>query len=400
MITALKRPLRVAYDIARLFAGGANGGIKVHHYEFLRNFVERFSDELQLHVFCQEEIVPELSFLSSHGLHQIHILGPRSAFEPRSSDGSLPVLHYWPEPPEDLLALLEIDVLYAGFGFSRLFAASVPQVSLIVDALHRSFPDTLPPAEVSFRDDWYAREIERSTSIQTNSQFCKDQLVEGFGADPDKVFTLSLPLHVRFNRIQMGALPAKIAHLPHRYFLYPANYWLHKNHRNLVEAFALYRKKEGDQALHLVLTGQEDERSYELRKQIEALGLADTVHLLGHLDLPSYKAVWELAHSLVFPSRYEGFGLPLIEALYFQKPVACSNEAFANEFLAPAALKVDTRQPTELAEALSRLQANPSDYLDDAATLQRFDSLDEVQTLFDYWKAAASRNRKAETTDA
>ncbi len=394
------RPLHVAYDIARLSAGGANGGIKVHHYEFLRRFVEKHSHEIRLYVFCQEELIPELSFLSQEGLHQIHVLGPRANYEPRNSDGSLPLLRYWPQPPNNLLSLLEIEVLYAGFGFSELYTPDVPQVSLIVDALHKSYPESLPAAEVEFRDRWYAEAIERSALVQTNSDYCKRQLVNEFGADPEKTFTISLPLHARFNRVKMGTLPAQIASLSHKYFLYPANFWPHKNHERLVEAYARYREKAGANALHLVLTGQLDENAKRVCQQISDLGQEDFIHPIGHVELADYKAIWELSHSLLFPSLYEGFGLPLIEAHYFQKPVLRSSGAYDSHLLAPQAIAVDTTDADQIADAMSKLQTNPHHYLDDGSTLERLDKSDEFYRLYGYLETAANRRRTTDATDA
>ncbi|MDQ8184705.1 glycosyltransferase [Pelagicoccus sp. SDUM812002] len=399
MTLTSQRLLTVAYDIARLSAGGTNGGIKVHHYEFLRRFVEKHSQEIRLFVFCREEIVPELCFLGLDGLHQIHVLGPRRAYEPRSSNGTLPSLRYWPDLPENLLALLRVDALYAGFGFSELYTPEVPQVSLIVDVLHRGYPETLPPAEVQFRDRWYAEAVERSVLIQTNSEYCKDELVKEFGTNPETVFSIGLPLHGRFNRVEMGNLPSQIAHLPHRYFLYPANYWSHKNHERLIEAYSIYKAKAGDQALHLVLTGQIDERGIRIARIISEIGLEDYIHPIGHTTLTDYKAVWELAHSLVFPSLYEGFGLPLLEAHFFQKPVLRSN-GYDSHLLAPQALAVDATNVPEIADGLAKLQANPHHYRDDGATLSSFDNSDESSILLGYLGKAANRRRKADATNA
>ncbi|EDY82121.1 glycosyl transferase, group 1 family protein [Verrucomicrobiia bacterium DG1235] len=388
------RPLKVAYDIYRLTAGGANGGIKVHHYEFLRCFVEQHSHELQLHVFCQEEILPELDFLGCNGNHQIHVIGSRGSYEPRDSDGSLPPLHYWPQLPDNLLKLLEIDVLYAGFGFSRLYTPDVPQVSLIVDVLHRAYPESLPPEEVVFRDEWYTREIARSTLIQTNSQFCKQQLVDEFGADPDKIFTISLPLHGRFNRVEMGQLPEQLRGLEHKYFLYPANYWPHKNHKRLIEAYALYEKATGENALHLVLTGHPNKGGKKMSALISELGLKNRVHQIGHLDLANYKTVWELSHSLIFPSKYEGFGIPLIEALYFQKPIACSESSYAEEFVSPEATTFKTMRTKDISDALTALQTNPGTFVDQNSTLEKFENENIAATLLAQCLNAANLNGK------
>ncbi|MDQ8199945.1 glycosyltransferase family 1 protein [Pelagicoccus enzymogenes] len=359
-MTASSRPLQVAYDIARLSAGGANGGIKVHHYEFLRRFVEKHSHEIRLFVFCREEIVPELGFLAAAGHHQVHVLGPREGYDPRRSEGSLPLLRYWPEVPEDLLSLLGIDVLYAGFGFSQLYTPNVPQVSLIVDVLHRSYPKSLPPAEVDFRDRWYAEAIEKSALVQTNSAFCKEQLVDEFGADPQKTFVISLPLHGRFDTVKTGSLPAEIATLSHPYFLYPANYWPHKNHEILLVAFAHFIAKNRGQPWQLVLTGTRNERTPELEALARTLGIDQLTSFLDHLELGDFKLLWEKAHALVFPSLYEGFGLPVLEAMHFNKPIACGDYCSFKTVDSPFLLRFDARIPTEVSRAMEQLVHLPS----------------------------------------
>lgn len=380
----MSKPLRIAYDISRLSAGGANGGIKVHHYEFLRCFTENFSQHLQLHIFCQEEIAPELSFLADAGNHQIHILGPRSDFEPRDSDPTLPPLHYWSERPENLLVLLEIDVLYAGFGFSQLYTPEVPQVSLIVDVLHRAYPESLPPAEVEFRDYWYAEELEKAVLVQTNSEYCKRQLVSEFGTDPNKIFVISVPVHERFDAIPTGPLPPKIADLAQNYFLYPANYWPHKNHEALIEAYRIYAEQHGDDAHKLVLTGQIEERGAAIRALIEEMGLADRIHQIGHLAPPSFKAVWENAIAILFPSKYEGFGIPLLEAAYFRKPIICSDIPCYSSTLRGQARTVAPDAIFAWAEAMRSIDAHPQ-ALDPAFDLQT-----ETNNLFRAWENAAS----------
>lgn len=400
MIDSKKRPLHVAYDIARLSAGGVNGGIKVHHYEFLRHFVANHSDKLRLHVFCREGIVAELSFLVNKGHHQIHIIGERGSFEPRDSSPTLPLLRYWNTLPENLLNQLEIDVLYAGFGFSQLYTPEVPQVSLIVDVLHRSFPESLPSTEVKFRDQWYTEAIERSTLIQTNSEFCKQQLIDEFDASPSQVFTISLPLHKRFEHIETGRLPEQLVGLENQYFLYPANYWLHKNHACLLEGYARYKEKAGANGYHLVLTGQIEENGRKVAQRISQLGLSNSIHQIGHLDLPSFKAVWEQAHSLIFPSKYEGFGLPLLEALYFKKPVACSDSPYATKQLARFALKVSADSSSAWANAISELQHNPSKHRPAANNSENIDLFHEAQKLLESWQFVVSQSHKTDAKDA
>jgi len=339
-------------------SGGANGGIKVHHYEFLRCFVEHFSHDLQLYVFCQEETLPELEFLSRAGNHQIHVVGPRGAHDPRDGSGSLPVLRYWPEIPEGLLSLLKVDLLYAGFGSSQLYWPQVPQVSLIVDVLHRTHAKALPAHEVAFRDSWYAEELQKAALVQTNSAYCKSQLVEEFKADPEKIFTIAVAVHGRFNRVEMGKVPSQLSGLDHKYLLYPANYWPHKNHELL---FIAFRKLliETDDELYLVLTGNPGQREDDLKALAKSLEIGDKVIFLGKLELPSYKAVWELAKAAVIPSLYEGFGIPILEAAHFQTPLHASRLEVFEEILGSEAHYFDPLQPLDIHRSLSESLKKP-----------------------------------------
>ena len=91
------------------------------------------------------------------------------------------------------------------------------------------------------------------------------------------------------------------------YFLYPARAWPHKNHENLLYAHKIYRKRLGERAWKLVLTAGHDRRSERL-KSVEEREL---------------NRIFQSASALIFPSRYEGFGIPLIEAMYFGLPIIC-----------------------------------------------------------------------------
>lgn len=386
MTTSKSPRLQVAYDIARLSAGGVNGGIKVHHYEFLRQFVEAHSHELTLHVFCQEEILPELTFLAG-GKHQIHILGTREKLETKGTDLPLAGLRYWPEPLENLLERLKIDVLYAGFGFSHLYTPSIPQISLIVDVLHRSYPETLPLAEVKFRDHWYQEAIERSTLVQTNSQFCKQQLINEFEAEPQKVFTIGLPLHKRFDRVRTGTLPAELSLLSVPYFLYPANYWHHKNHEGLLVAFACFLKSASSPNWALVLTGTTSERTRDLRKITQALGLTQHVHFIEHQEISGFKRIWEEAYALVFASLYEGFGLPILEAMHFQKRIACGRYGSSSELGSKQIVRFDPKKPKEIAQALQSL-AGMIAAPDWTPELAQYNLNDECQALLNMLREA------------
>ncbi|MDQ8204255.1 glycosyltransferase family 1 protein [Pelagicoccus sp. SDUM812003] len=375
------RPVRLAYDILKLSAGGLNGGIKPHHFAFLRHFSEHHQRDLELHVFCQSELVPELSFLSANPCNQIHVLGSRHDFDFRKSDGSLPPLHFWPHLDGGFLEKWGIDALYGGFGDSRLASPTTPQISLLVDVLHRDRPDDLPPHVAKQRDIDYRNAIAQSDLIQTNSQFCIDSLHRHFEIPKERLFSIYLPLNHRFDNVEIGSLPSSLSNLPHRFFLYPANYWPHKNHLRLLEAYAAYRKACPETPHALALTGNPGETESQIRVLAQKLGIESHVHFLGHSDLPAFIALYELSAAVIFPSLYEGFGIPILEACHFQKPLACSAIASLPEIAPPQALLFDPQNTQEIAQALLALHQDPDQYRPTPDHLKTFHFPTEAEKL-------------------
>ena len=113
----------------------------------------------------------------------------------------------------------------------------------------------------------------------------------------------------------------------------------------------------------LVCTGSPRGAEGELRAKIRAAGLEARVRFLGYCPTSDMPALYESAAALVFPSLFEGFGIPLLEAMWCDCPIVCSNTTSLPEIAGDAALLVDPRSPEDLAHAMSRV-------LTDTATRQ------------------------------
>lgn len=347
----IRQPLRVAFDIHRLSPGGFNGGIKIHLYEFMRQ-LSRYPDDISLLILTPPEIVEELDFVAVNRENELHILNSYIPEKRRDHIPLHPHCRYWPAPPQDLLEHIAADLLYCGFVHSPFYHPDVPQISLIVDLLHKDLPHCLPEGEIADREQKVLEALERSTLIQTNSRFCVQQFEKHYQTPKEKLFPIYLPVHGRFNEVSLGKLPNRLQ--PQNYFLYPANHWPHKNHETLFEAYHLYTQKV-DTPLQLALTGHPNERQSELEAKVSSLGLTDEIIFAEHLSDPDFKALWENAHSLVFPSLYEGFGLPILEGMHFQKPIAASRAASIPEIGQDLIDYFDPNDLTDLANALLRL---------------------------------------------
>jgi len=206
----------------------------------------------------------------------------------------------------------------------------------------------LPPAEVAYRERWCRDAVDTADAIQCLSEFVRGQVLRHFGADPERAF-------VTYCALAAPAMPgAKIAAAQRPYFLYPANDWPHKNHEGLLRAYALYRRDAGPAAWDLLLTGHHG-RPEALAARIRELGLEGCCRLAGHVPAAEYDALLRGAGALFFPSLYEGFGIPVLEAMAAGVPVACSRAASLPEVAGKAALPFDPADPEAIARALATL---------------------------------------------
>ncbi len=360
------RPIRIGIDLLRLAPGGANGGIKPFLYSFLAEIGRQRGAAFNFAVFAEPALRVELTPLLRPGDHLLELAGEHlDVFRRLPWERGRPARTSAIWQPAGRFALADdlprrarLDVLYAPFGVTQFMRPGVPLVSLIVDTLHRDVPAALPIEEVNYRDQWFARVVREATFIQGISRHVVQKLGQHFDVPPARCFHTYIPAQNR--------LPAPVEAPPtpgapaSPFFLYPANFWPHKNHETLLVAYRLYAQAAGTRAWPLVLTGAPDARQKLLEEIRDALGLRERVSFLGHLDDAAFAALWSRAGALVFPSLSEGFGIPLLEAMRFGVPIVAANAGSLPEVAADAALLVDPADPRALAEALRRLAIRES----------------------------------------
>lgn len=258
----------------------------------------------------------------------------------------------------------------------------VPTVTTLLDLQHHDLPDSFPRAERVFRRWAYDDAARRADLVITISNHAREQIaaMDGIGGDRAE----SVPLGVdtgKFNPNPTDADRVLAARLPPRFVVYPANLWRHKNHARLVEALA----KVPDRELQLVLTGQTYGRLEGLLDQARRAGVADRITHAGYLQPEEIPALLRTAAALVFPSLFEGFGLPPLEAMACGCPVACSSTGSLPEVVGDAGLLFDPRSPEEIAQAIDSVTS------DDALRARLVATGLERANEFT-WAAAAARH--------
>ncbi|MGI8659436.1 MAG: glycosyltransferase family 4 protein [Thermoleophilaceae bacterium] len=228
----------------------------------------------------------------------------------------------------------------------------VPLVTTVHDLQHHELPQLFSRAERLWRRWAYDGAARRAEAVITPSNHSRERLVELLGLDPSRVEVVPWGIdHSRFGSHGGEADERLAPRLPERFVVYPANMWPHKNHSRLVEALA--RVEQDD--LHLVLTGQGYAQESQLLAQAARLGVERRVRHLGYLPSDLLPALYRAAEAVVFPSLYEGFGSPPLEAMACGCPVASSQTGALGETAGPATLGLDPRSPESIAHAIDRV---------------------------------------------
>jgi glycosyltransferase involved in cell wall biosynthesis len=211
-----------------------------------------------------------------------------------------------------------------------------PWATTLHDLQHLELPELFSTATRAFRRLAYDRAARSADAVIVPSAFVRDRAVERLGLDVGRLHVVHHGIdHVRFR-------PGAEEREP--FLLYPAKAWPHKNHERLLQAFRLLRRERPE--LRLVLTGG-------------GVPEEDGVEQRGRVTLDELADLYRRAAGLVFPSLYEGFGQPPLEAMACGCPVACSNAASLPEICGDAARLFDANRPEEIAAAVAEVLDEP-----------------------------------------
>jgi glycosyltransferase involved in cell wall biosynthesis len=221
-------------------------------------------------------------------------------------------------------------------------AAHAPTVVTLQDLQHLDFPEHFSAARRRFRKRAYDSAAQRANAVVVTSAFVRARAIERLGLDEKRVHVIPLGVD--------HALFAPGDDAREAFLLYPARPWPHKNHRRLLEAFGLLRAELPE--LRLVLTGG----------GLDALGpLPEGVQRVGAVPVEELASLYRTAACLVFPSLYEGFGLPPLEAMASGCPVAAASSGAIPEVCGDAAVYFDATDPEAIANGVREALALADD---------------------------------------
>jgi glycosyltransferase involved in cell wall biosynthesis len=253
-----------------------------------------------------------------------------------------------------------IDVMH--FTFQEGFLTSVPSIYQPHDLQHRHLPELFAYRQRITREMQYRTLCQRARVVAVMTRWGKADLIQHYDLPPEKVVVVpwgsALSAYPEPSPDELPALGRKF-NLPAEFVFFPAQTWRHKNHLNLLLALRSLRDQHG-LVVPLVCSGHRNEFYSVIEKAIHRHSLAEQVRFLGFVSPVELRGLYQLSRALIFPSRFEGWGLPITEAFASGTPVACSNVTSLPALAGNAALVFDPERPDEIAAAVRRLWEDES----------------------------------------
>jgi glycosyltransferase involved in cell wall biosynthesis len=331
--------MRIAFDGTTLRPGRTGVGYYTEHL---------------LHHLMQQGPDDELVIISNRPIDTTRPLPPRVGTT--VSAGRLPRMAWMQCQAPRLLKQLDADVVHFTNGMIPL-TSSVPTVVTIHDMSLTMFPKFHPLRRVILNRPLVDLAARRADAIITVSESAKRDIVRLYRIDPQRVHIVHEAAAPSFKPIRDLSELQRVRQrydLPDRFILYVGTIEPRKNLPKLIEGFAR-RRRQGDLCHQLVCAGPYGWLSSDIEKQIERLQIADAVRFTGYLPFEDLPALYNLAEMFVFPSIYEGFGLPVVEAMACGTPVITGNVPALAEVTGGAVERVERLDPETLGAALVSL---------------------------------------------
>lgn len=274
-----------------------------------------------------------------------------------------------------------VDVMH--FTMQNGFLTDVPSIYQPWDLQHLHLPEFFTAEQRAWRERTYRAYSDQAALLVVASGWVKRDVAALYGVALDRIAVVNVPpptaAYSEPTRVETLEIARRL-HLPEKFVYYPAQTWPHKNHVRLLEALGQLRAQ--GIVVPLVCSGSPNESSAQVVATADRLGLADDVHFLGFVEPAAVQVLYRTARGLVFPSLYEGWGLPIVEAFQAGLPVACSNVTSLPELVGDAALVFDPYDPGAMAASIRSV------WTDDALATELARRGREVIRRFDWHMTA------------
>jgi glycosyltransferase involved in cell wall biosynthesis len=361
------RPLRIAVDLTPIRPGGENGGAKVLVLNLLKQFQELPHNYNFILLTSSVNHAELLKYETSNTICRMVLTQGKDkrksslvAFLNKIKNKILSRFNlsiYRANASKNL----EVDLVFSPFSAPTYAQKNIPLVTIVYDLQHIEYPWFFSSQERQHRTAFLNDLVRKSQKIVCISDFTRQSFIQELNVQSDKIVVIPICIHERLPNLTHQTKDRHLIRLgiaERKYLFYPANYWQHKNHRFLLVAYGIYKSQFPNNYLDLVFTGALEDEECQLKAAATLMGLSENVHFLGFLNDEELAAVWQGSSCLIFPSLYEGFGIPMLEAMNFGKPILCSNAGSLPEVGFDAALYFNPRKLDEIVDCLAKVTNN------------------------------------------
>jgi glycosyltransferase involved in cell wall biosynthesis len=241
------------------------------------------------------------------------------------------------------------------FTTQRAFATPLPSIYQPWDLQYLHFPEFFTRRQRLVRRTWDREFCSRAATVIVASHFVYQELVNRLGVNQQKIAVVPVgpgaAAYSEPSTADIDRTRRKLG-LPSAFALYPAQTWPHKNHLQLLGAIALLRDR--GVSIPLVCSGHKNAFYGRIERHVERLRLTDLVSFVGFVNPTELRSLYALARTVVYPTLFEGGGMPTLEAFNAGVPLACSNVTCLPEQVGDAALTFDPRDVEAIALALNQ----------------------------------------------
>lgn len=363
-----QRGPKILYDLRWLKPGKA-GGVEQMTYELLDE-LSSFDRTFEYRFYGPRDACAHLKFdrAFKHKIHQsdgrlARALGWRdAAAQELAADLSLPSLMTPELNALEWYTRLDFTVVHGLPCHVHQDLRRFPSVVTMHDLQHLHLPGYFSAADIAMREKEYRESCRLASHVICTSEFTRQDVHQRYGVPLEKMTTIwNLPPRLTGAPMSESTIKRLLQGMgiKHPFLFYPAQPWLHKNHKTLLEAVSLVNKSL-PKDYKLVLTGQPFPPGHPAADLMLAPDIRERVVHLGYRSDHEIVALFRTATALIFPSRFEGFGMPLVEAMQQGCPIVCGQHTCLPEIVGDAGLVIDETSPDALAKAITSITQNES----------------------------------------
>lgn len=355
-------PARILYDL-RWLREGKVGGVEQMTHELI-NEIASFDHTNEYRFFGRKASLDRWQFPA--GFRQKSVYVDEVADQKRARRAglinalaesvSLPHLATQELTALEIYTQLDFTVVHGLAGLVHPSLRQFPSVVTVHDLQHLDLPEFFTAEDIATREREYRASCQAASHVICVSEFTRQAVHRHYGIPLEKlsaIWNLPPKRNAPLGRSAANRLLETMG-VKAPFLFFPAQPWAHKNHLRLLQAIQLL-DDSWPRDYSLILTGQPLPATHRAAELLANLAARKRVQHLGYRTAAEIDALYESAEAMIFPSLFEGFGLPLIEAMQHRCPIICGRHTSIPEIAGEAALFTDVTSAEKIAEAVLRI---------------------------------------------